>query len=61
MIMRSILHNKPLLLRYFEQDDVPRVAELCNNIKIWQNVKDVFPHPYTREDADNFIRIQGSQ
>lgn len=61
MIMRSTLHNKPILLRYLEADDAPRIAELCNNLKIWQNVKDVFPHPYSLEDANNFIKTTNSE
>jgi len=34
------------------EKDLPSIA---NNIKIWRNVRDVFPHPYTAQDAKNWI------
>lgn len=35
--------------------DVASVAEYANNRKIWMNLRDRFPHPYTRRDARAFI------
>lgn len=42
-------------LRRFNIEDVKEVALLCNNINIWNNVKDYFPHPYSIVDAENYI------
>lgn len=42
-------------LRNFTPQDASRIAKLCNNINIWNNVKDYFPHPYEENDALNFI------
>lgn len=39
-------------LRYADRE---RLTRLANNIKIWNNLRDMFPHPYTLEDADKFI------
>lgn len=35
--------------------DKNQIARLANNIKIWNNLKDILPHPYTMEDAVKFI------
>lgn len=36
-------------------EDAPRLAELANNIKIAENLRDAFPHPYSLADAEKFI------
>jgi [ribosomal protein S5]-alanine N-acetyltransferase len=33
----------------------------ANNINVWRNVRDVFPHPYTRADAESWIALCRSQ
>lgn len=37
--------------------DCVRLAELADNIKIWQMVRDYFPHPYSVKDAETFINM----
>ena len=32
------------------------VQRHANNRKIWQNLRDIFPHPYSLEDATVFLR-----
>lgn len=39
-------------LRYADRE---HLAELANNKKIWNNLRDMFPYPYTLEDADKFL------
>lgn len=39
-------------LRYADRE---RLAKLANNKKIWNNLRDMFPYPYTLEDADKFL------
>lgn len=43
-------------LRPFVKEDAEAVARLCNNRKIFDNLRDLFPHPYTLQDAKDFIR-----
>ena len=43
-------------LRPLRQTDAGRLAELANNEKISCNLRDGFPHPYTLEDAENFLQ-----
>ena len=54
-----ILGKDNIELRSFTVDDQIRLAELCNNIHIWNNVRDYFPHPYTEKDAGEFISMCG--
>ena len=53
--MEAALKNLPIKLRHFYIDDAPRLSSLCNNIKIWQNVRDTFPFPYKISDGKAFI------
>ncbi len=32
------------------------LAEFCNNIKIWDNLRDYIPFPYTENNAIEFIK-----
>ncbi len=43
-------------LRKFKLEDKQGLIELANNPNIAKNLRDGFPHPYTEEDADNFIQ-----
>lgn len=44
-------------LRDWNYEDVESLAYQANNIKIAQNLRDAFPHPYTLEDAENYITM----
>ncbi|MCK9413985.1 MAG: GNAT family N-acetyltransferase [Prolixibacteraceae bacterium] len=44
-------------LRGFSDLDQVRLAKLCNNKKIWDNVRDLLPSPYTEQNALEFIRL----
>jgi len=35
--------------------DADALARHANNRRVWLNLRDYFPHPYRREDAENFI------
>ena len=43
-------------LRSWEARDVESIATQANNRQIWLNLRDRFPHPYTKADAQRFIR-----
>lgn len=42
-------------LKPLSTEDAPALAELANNKKIWDCIRDHFPYPYTLEDAKAFI------
>ena len=43
------------IVRDWQVDDAPPIAEFANNKKIWINLRDSFPHPYRLQDAKSFI------
>jgi len=47
-----------VILRPWQLTDAQALAALANNKKIWDNVRDRFPHPYTVKDAIQWINLQ---
>ncbi len=43
------------MLRSWKEEDAHALSKYANNRKIWINLRDGFPHPYTLEDAKQFI------
>lgn len=52
----STTSDQDINLRPLFDSDKKRLAELCNNINIWRNLRDAFPHPYLEKDALAFIQ-----
>ena len=52
-----MLKKNDILLRQLSDDDRDSLANLANNKKIWDNVRDILPNPYTIKDAETFINI----
>jgi [ribosomal protein S5]-alanine N-acetyltransferase len=46
-----------IILRRLTKDDRTSLAYLANNKKIWDNVRDYLPYPYTENDAESFINL----
>lgn len=46
-----------IILRRLANDDQSSLARLANNKKVWDNVRDYLPFPYTEHDAEAFIRL----
>ncbi len=46
-----------IILRRLEDNDKEALAQLANNKKIWDNMRDYLPHPYTIDDAVFFINL----
>ena len=44
-------------IRKLQLDDADVLSQLMNNIKIWNNLSDRIPFPYTRQDALAFIKL----
>jgi RimJ/RimL family protein N-acetyltransferase len=49
------------LLREWRRGDEPSLVRHANNRNIWLNVRDTFPHPYTRSDALDWVRLASSE
>ncbi len=49
------MRSEKVVLRKLTDNDKSSLAQLANNIKIWNNVRDILPHPYTIDDAISFI------
>jgi ribosomal-protein-alanine N-acetyltransferase len=50
------LELKHCNIRPWRMDDAESIARHANNRKIWLGVRDLFPHPYTIEDAREFLQ-----
>ena len=49
------------VVRSWTVDDLGSLVEHANNRKIWLNLRDRFPHPYTRRDGREFIQMTRGQ
>lgn len=47
--------RKQFTLRGWRPGDAESLVEQANNVKVWRNLHDSFPHPYTRADAETWI------
>src|SRR6266545_3295276 len=43
------------IVRDWRPDDAPSLARHANDRRIWLNMRDAFPHPYTVADAEAFL------
>jgi ribosomal-protein-alanine N-acetyltransferase len=43
-------------VRSWDPNDVESIASHANNRKVWLNLRDRFPHPYTKADAKSWIQ-----
>ena len=43
-------------LRAWREGDASALSEHANNPKVWRNMSDSFPHPYTLEIAEHWVR-----
>jgi len=55
--MRIEFLSGKYLIRDWQRDDAESVARYANNRKIWINLRDIFPHPYTIANAEAFLSI----
>ena len=46
---------KRSILRSWRREDAESLVRYANNRKIWRNLRDGFPHPYTRDHALDFL------
>lgn len=43
------------LIRPWKQEDLPSLVAYANNINIWNNLRNYFPHPYTEEHGKAWL------
>jgi RimJ/RimL family protein N-acetyltransferase len=43
------------VIRRFRKDDIDALVRHANNRKVWLNLRDVFPHPYERQHAREWL------
>lgn len=55
------VNGSSLRLRGLQEGDAGDLARYANNRKIWKQVRDQFPIPYTLDDARNYIRFAASR
>jgi len=46
-------------IRPWRSHDVGALVKYANNRKVWLNLRDAFPHPYTASDAEAFLEAAG--
>jgi [ribosomal protein S5]-alanine N-acetyltransferase len=49
------MQNENMSLRAWRMTDIETLVRYANNRKIWLNLRDRFPHPYTHADALEWI------
>jgi RimJ/RimL family protein N-acetyltransferase len=52
-----ILEGEKCVLREWRKEDINELIRLANNKKIYNNLRDMFPYPYTQKDAENWINF----
>lgn len=57
--MKDLCSGK-VSLRKLDPSDNVIIAELANNKKVWDNITDLMPHPYSVADANAFINMASS-
>ena len=50
------LKLKRCTIRDYRSSDAQSLAKHANNRRVWLGLRDAFPHPYTIEDANKFLR-----
>lgn len=48
-------------LRDYCREDADSIVKYADNKKVWQNLRDSFPHPYTKDDAEYWISVTFTQ
>jgi ribosomal-protein-alanine N-acetyltransferase len=56
-LLRPTLVLPGARLRPWTPADVDSLTEQANDRGVWQNLRDVFPYPYSQQDAQDYIRF----
>jgi RimJ/RimL family protein N-acetyltransferase len=52
-----MLEDGKIILRQLNDNDASELARLANNKKIWDNLRDLMPYPYSIDNAVFFINL----
>lgn len=55
--MNVLITFPDFMVRDWRRDDAPSLARHANDRRIWLNMRDAFPHPYSLADAEAFLRF----
>ena len=47
----------PAVVREWRADDAEQLCAQANDRRVWENLRDAFPHPYGPEDARRFLAL----
>lgn len=50
-----------VVLREWKKSDATALAKIANNKRVWDNVRDRLPHPYTKKDAKEWLALVKKQ
>jgi len=50
-----------VVLREWKKSDAEALAKIANNKKIWNNVRDRLPYPYSKKDAKEWLALVKQQ
>jgi RimJ/RimL family protein N-acetyltransferase len=50
-----------VILREWKRSDADALAVVANNKKIWDNLRDRLPYPYTKKDAKEWLKLVRKQ
>lgn len=53
--------NEDVMIRSWRKEDAGPLTAIANNKKVWLNLRDRFPHPYTLKDAFAWIEHTSTQ
>jgi ribosomal-protein-alanine N-acetyltransferase len=43
-------------VRSWREDDVAAIVRYAGDLRVWRNLRDAFPHPYTPEEAQTWVQ-----
>jgi len=46
-----------VLIRKWNINDIEVLVQIANNMNVWNNLRNHFPHPYTIEDAKSWLEL----
>ncbi len=58
--MAAMISAHPLILRPWRSSDAEALVRHADNRKIWLNLRDRFPHPYTEADARAWLELRAA-
>jgi ribosomal-protein-alanine N-acetyltransferase len=58
--MQLVTSIRGCVLRHWAPADKASLVVHANNHRVWRNLADIFPHPYTDADADQWLSLANS-